>query len=438
MKRLLIVTNLFPPALSPRAFRWHAIARCWVEQGHTVEVITAPHAGAPAQERRDGILVDRVGGRLDSMRARLAPATGLAVVATTSAPSSRPSSLRRAAKWLHDRTWKQVYWPDYAAPWLGPATRAARQRLRQSPYDALVSVALPFTAHLAGLACRPLARVWLADSGDPFALNAASPPNNMALYDRRNRRMEARVLAACDSFTVTTELTRERYVAAFPEAQGKVLVIPPLAAPAPTPAAGPAYFPNDGRRRLVYLGNFHRSVREPGMLFNLLRQLRQAEPEIASTLEVHVFGAAGSFAAELAAMAAEWPGFHAHGGVDRVTVGRVLAAADGLINIGNATPDQLPSKLAEYAASGKPILNLAMHDDDSSAGFLAPYPRATTLVARDGALPLAGFVGFLRQQAGRMLSPPEIARFLAPYTVESVADAYMMALASRGARSTAA
>jgi glycosyltransferase involved in cell wall biosynthesis len=434
MKRLLIVTNLFAPALSPRAFRWHAIARHWVGQGHAVEVITAPHGGAPAKEHLDGILVQRVGGRLDRWRSRLAPAGG---PAAPGAPARRSSALRHAAKWLHDRTWKQLYWPDYAAPWLGPAMRAARTRLAEAPVDALITVALPFTAHLVGLACRPAVRTWLADSGDPFSLNAASPPNNAALYDARNRRSEAQVLAACDSFTVTTAATRERYLAAFPHARGKVQVIPPLAAPAPVETSASPYFPADGRLRLVYLGNLYRSLREPGPLFELLRGLRQREPDLAQRLELHFFGAAGDFAAELAAMTAEWPGFHAHGPVDRPTVARVLASADGLVNIGNATEDQLPSKLAEYAATGKPILNLASREQDSSAAFLAAYPLARTVVSRDGIFPLAPLADFLRHQAGQRLPLPDIAGFLEPYTVHSVADAYLAALSPRG-RSVAA
>lgn len=427
MKRLLIVTNLFPPALSPRAFRWHAIARHWVAQGREITVITAAHAGAPAEERQDGILVQRVGGGLDRLRNRLAPSTGPAAATPQPGIPVRSGGLRRAAKWLHDRTWKQLYWPDYAAPWRGAATRAARRHLEQARVDALITVALPFTAHLVGLSCRPAARTWLADSGDPFSLNAASPPNNTALYDARNRRSEARVLAACDAFTVTTAATRDRYLQAFPEARGKVIVIPPLAAPAPVAEAAP-YFPADGRIRLVYLGNLYRGLREPGPLFDLLHRLRAREPELARTLELHFFGAAGEFAAELAAMTVAWPGFHAHGAVDRATVARVLAGADGLVNIGNATEDQLPSKLAEYAATGKAILNLATRDNDSSAAFLAAYPLATTMAWRDGVFPLEPFADFLRRRAGRQLPGAEIAGFLQPYTVESVADAYLRAL----------
>lgn len=423
--RLLIVSNLYAPALSPRAFRWHAIARHWTGQGHEVAVICAAHRGSPAAETLDGVTVTRIGGALDAWRGRLAPPVAAPAAA---APASGPGGLRSAAKWLHDRTWKRVYWPDYAAPWYAPAKRAARERLRAARHDALITVALPFTAHLVGLACRPLAPVWLADSGDPFSLNHASPPNNLALYDRLNRRAEAKVLAAADVFSVTTAATADRALAAFPSARGKVVVIPPIAAPPELPRHAANFFPDDGRRRLVYLGNLYPRVREPGPLLALLRRLRQEDAALAAKVDVHMFGAPGAFAADFAAMAADWPGFQAHPPVDRATVARVLEGADGLINIGNATEEQLPSKLVEYAATGKPILNLVSRVDDASAGFLAGYPLATNVAVGDGAMPDRAFRDFLREMLGRRVDRASVARFLAPYGVERIAGAYLEAL----------
>jgi len=424
--RLLIVSHLYAPALSPRAFRWHAIARHWVAQGHEVAVICAAHPGSPAGETLDGVAVTRVGGALDVWRGRLAPPA--AAPAGDAAGAAGPGGLRRAAKWLHDRTWKRVYWPDYAAPWYAPAKRVARDRLRASRHDALITVALPFTAHLVGLACRPLVPLWLADSGDPFSLNLASPPNNPLLYDRLNRRAETKVLAAADVFSVTTPATAERTLAGFPAVRGKVVVIPPIAAPPELPPHAARFFPDDGRRRLVYLGNLYPRVREPGPLLALLRRLRLEVPALATNLDVHMFGAPGAFAVELATAAAEWPGFHVHAPIDRSTVARVLEGADGLINIGNATEEQLPSKLVEYAATGKPILNLASHADDASARFLAGYGLATSVAVGEGATPNQAFQGFLREMLGRRLDRAAVARFLAPYTVERIAGGYLEAL----------
>jgi hypothetical protein len=50
-----------------------------------------------------------------------------------------------------------------------------------------------------------------------------------------------------------------------------------------------------------------------------------------------------------------------------------------LVNIGNATVAQIPSKVVEYVAAGKPILNVVTREDDSTAEFLKRYPLALTV-----------------------------------------------------------
>jgi hypothetical protein len=420
--RILIVSHLFDPVPSPRAFRWSAIARRWATQGHAVTVLTAPVPGAAASERVDGVEIRRVGGGLETLRARLTAKAG----ASIGSVAARPDPARRALRWLYDRTWRLVYWPDAAMLWRRAALRQAEAALTGPPVDALVSVALPFTGHRVGLALRQRVPRWLADFGDPFSLSHASPPNNALLYARLNRRAEAKVVRQADIVTVTTAKTKQFYDTTFHPPPHKVLVIPPLA-PQLTWRAAAAPVPG-ARRRLVYLGHLYPVLREPGPLLDLLRRLTAVEPGLAAGITVELYGAAGAFAAELARFAAAWPGFRWHGAVDRTTALGALGEADALINIANTTDWNLPSKLAEYAATGKPILNLAAVPDDASAAFLASYPLATTLWPEAGRLPLDHFTEFLRGQLGRRLEPEAVAAFLAPYGVERVADAYLAAL----------
>src|SRR5262249_5582396 len=156
----------------------------------------------------------------------------------------------------------------------------------------------------------------------------------------------------------------------------------------------------------VYLGHLYPVLREPGPLIDLLRRLVAAEPALAASIAVEFYGSPGVFAADLAAFAREWSGFRPQGAVARVRALAVLEEADALINIANTTDWNLPSKLAEYAATGKPILNVAAGSDDPSAAFLAGYPLATTLLPDRSALPLALLVAFLREQLGRRVAPP--------------------------------
>jgi hypothetical protein len=94
----------------------------------------------------------------------------------------------------------------------------------------------------------------------------------------------------------------------------------------------------------------------------------------------------------------------------------------------------LPSKLVEYAAAARPILNLASAADDTAVDFLAGYPSALTILSDRpqpdrGALESA--LAFI--DAPPPIEPAVIARFLLPYTIERVAAGYAGLLLPRPA-----
>ncbi len=72
-----------------------------------------------------------------------------------------------------------------------------------------------------------------------------------------------------------------------------------------------------------------------------------------------------------------------HGVVSHDVARRAMQEADILVNIGNKSSYQLPSKVVEYASTGKPILNIAQIENDSSAAFLETYPNLLNLLDSD-------------------------------------------------------
>jgi glycosyltransferase involved in cell wall biosynthesis len=387
--RLLIVTYLYAPDRSPRAFRWTALAERWAAAGHEVTVIAA---GARGLDRRNGVTIHRVPGWLRRS----------ATVGGASAARSRRSLLKA----VYDRTLKRVLWPDYAFDWYLPALRCARG----IEADRLVTVSHPFTPHLVGLALKR--RRWLADIGDPFSLLDETPLNNARLYRGLNRRAERRVLAAADAVAVTVESARTAYAAAFPESAPKIAVVPPLLS---LPAAGVNPLPAGGTH-LVFVGTLYRALRNPAPLLALFAELRRRRPDLA----LHFFGELHDCASLFEPLPA---GVHLHGAVPRGTAAAAMRQADALVNIGNATAHQVPSKLVEYVAAGRPILNLAATPADTSAAFLDGHP----------ALCQAGDAEtVLRFLDERRSVPTEWSeRFLAPYRLAAVAGAYERLLEMR-------
>src|SRR5260370_28631962 len=59
---ILIVSYVYAPDRSPRAYRWSALAEYWSRQGHRVDVISGWKQGDERSERRSGVTINRVGG----------------------------------------------------------------------------------------------------------------------------------------------------------------------------------------------------------------------------------------------------------------------------------------------------------------------------------------------------------------------------------------
>jgi hypothetical protein len=114
-----------------------------------------------------------------------------------------------------------------------------------------------------------------------------------------------------------------------------------------------------------------------------------------------------------------------HGIVPRDQAMKAIGQASVLASIGNDTAYQLPSKLVEYAMTGKPIVCVSTVENDSSADFLRGYPASLSLVDHGqppSASQLAAFTGFLRSCAP--VEPSFLEDWLAPFRLDSVAQRY--------------
>ena len=156
-------------------------------------------------------------------------------------------------------------------------------------------------------------------------------------------------------------------------------------------------------------------------LFSLL-----LETNLSSRVELHFFGDYSDCAGEF-----ERYNHHIgsniflHGMVSHKKAFAAMRGADVLVNIGNNTTYQLPSKVIEYLSVDKPILNLANAKTDSSATLLGSYPNSLCLfedgIADDSAL-CSRLTRFIKK-------PPDVSissslSSLATFRVETIADAY--------------
>jgi len=173
----------------------------------------------------------------------------------------------------------------------------------------------------------------------------------------------------------------------------------------------------------VFAGRLYPTIRNPEFLLSLFSRVLEAS--LAGRLELHLFGdtdACASFFRPYDELLGSR--IFLHGPVQREVAVAALRQADVLVNIGNGTRYQLPSKLIEYTAMGKRILNLVTSEDDSSLLFLSGYPAALSVEAA-GELPpeeLARVVSFLENPVS--LDAHVVRRWTAPHRVEVIARAY--------------
>lgn len=375
--KLLLITYSYTPDLTPRAFRWSAVVGELVARGHEVHVLCA--SPVPGREEAPGPVIHRVKDWLLNGSKRVTAGASATNVPVRGAVVTMARKLVRQCVRM---VWRGLYWPDHACGWVIPALRKARTLDAEIGFDWIISSSHPFSGHLVGLLLKkkaPNAR-WLVDISDPFALMKEPSPYNRILYGWLSNWMEGRVVVCADAISVTTESTRKLYIDHFRLDARFVTVIPPLLslpdAPAPTQRS-------DRTLRIVFVGTLYRRLRSPTFLLACAATLKQAYPDI--PLEVHFYGALNDCGDQLAPYTnLADPFVFAHGMVDRVAVLQAMVDADVLVNIGNDSEAQLASKVVEYMAVGRPILNIISIDKDTSVAALVDYSSVLTIRRTEG------------------------------------------------------
>lgn len=345
--QLLLLSATFFPEENPRANRWWPMAKAMAREGHQLTIIARKAAGVPDQLHLEGIRIIRVGWPSAAGKWRSQLHT----------PSSLGWILRRL-QYLRRWTWKEVWWPDSSIFWLLPAAWAAHTYIRQHQTDGLISISLPFTAHLAALWVKkkyPELR-WIADHGDPFSLKGVLPQNNETLYQRLNSQAERSVLRYADHHFVNTPALAAWF---------RGLTNQPISVIAhPVPAYTPTPYPTSiDSFDFYYFGNLYIGGRSPSIFLSFIDYFKQQYPYGAEQLRVSFYGPHPPVGI---------PGYR--GVLSRNEALQKIAESPILLSLGYPHPYMLPMKLMEYIGSGRPILHIASHPDDPVIPYLQNEP----------------------------------------------------------------
>lgn len=277
-------------------------------------------------------------------------------------------------------------------------------------YDAVVCVCAPYRTAFALEKARITAKKLLWQM-DPYAGQSGyTAPGGFA--------REKQLIDAMHRVYIAPTALRD-YAEGAPlyEVRGKMRV---LGFPALVPMPDPA--PHEGLR-CTFCGSLYPGLREPNFALALFAALN--DPELTLTMAGRgwkSFSAATKAAGQVLGSRLVLPG-----PLPPAEAAALEQDADVLLNLGNTRDEQMPSKIFAFLGSGKPILHLAASDADPTLPYLARYPLALVLYAKDGVTPgvTARLNRWLHEVRGRQLPFAETAQLYPEFTPEKVAEEFL-------------
>ena len=382
--KILIISYSYYPDLNPRAFRWTSIVEYLSRKNYDITVVTTLNQNIINEDEIEGVEVIRIPenwfGLFRKKMSSVKSKNDQKDSYLNNHVMNRFSSFaKNILKLIYKLTLRNFQWPDYAWTWIGPTKRKISEVIKlKGQFDIMISVAHPFSSHLIARSIKKVSpnTKWIMDNGDPFCFNGVNP-NNVFLYNRLNRCIEGSCINQSDAFTVTTEETKEEYQKIFPHLKDKLTVILPLLNPEIEKLKKTKSISgkkNKNSLKMVFVGTLYSEIRNPT---EFLRLLDIAGKKISKTIEVDFYGSVNDL--DTKGLSFKNIQVFFNGCIDRKTAQEKMLEADVLINIGNQTSYQLPSKLIEYASLDKPILNISSIENDSSKKFLDNYPLSKTI-----------------------------------------------------------
>jgi hypothetical protein len=339
------------------------------------------------------------------------------------AGAAPPSVMLQALSAVYRHVWKAFVFPDDAWQWYWPALRTAEALHLEQPFDAVVSVSLPFTTHLVGRAFKrrhPEVR-WLADVGDPYSLHPG--PLQNPLYRLPGRRLEHAILMEADAVVLTNHALAEAYERHAGVRAERFAVVPPLWNDEATEADPGEATPLGEGWHIGYFGAFYAPIRTPHALADLIRRTFKQRPDLRQRLFFHFYG---EVFPEFWNLLHDLPNTTLHGLCPPAHAQRQMRQMRALLSVGNTTPWQLPSKAVSYLASGRPVVHLSFEQDDAFVRFWADRPHLLVLRVRQGRVEEADFHRwlFFLEKTPQALSEAECRQRVAAFRAEVLAAEY--------------
>jgi hypothetical protein len=264
-------------------------------------------------------------------------------------------------QWLGELVARKFLFPGAIALGWGRKAPIAIERivstLPQKPL-AVFSTFPPMTVHSTGRAvARRLGLPWIADFRDPFVQEPIAVEGRIPQYMQRS--LEAKFIADADAVIMNTELSAELYRRRYPRHAAKITTIWNGFDPEDSLSALP--IPEGQKRSLRHVGALY-GGRTPVPILQAWGRLRNREHLPVREWELSLIGPCDVNPQDREAIArAEAQGWLTlrNQKIPKAEAVRLIQECDGLLLIQPQSSIQVPAKLFEYIAIGRPILALA-------------------------------------------------------------------------------
>ena len=347
-KKILIVTHQYLPHVSPRTTRWKLLIDELITKGHNVSILTGMYPDFDT----NNVEVLYFGNK-----------NNINIVSNLREKSKQITS-GDSIKKLFYVVLKKVYrffinylaWPDYSMFWLYQVYKNKNNISKD--YDVIISVSLPFSSHIAAyLINKKVKKPWIMDIGDPFSLKLDAPENNRFLYSGLNKRYEKKFYSISDNILFTHQDALDSHKKFFDIQSNKLIVANPISNFDNELFKNALSYDYSSRPiKISYFGIFTKGVRSPDSFLELVKKNNELEfswyvnedsKKIIKSCDInddkHIF----------------------YPQVSREEAQKLMVnSTHCLLSIGNKNPNQIPSKVVEYLATGKPIIHYTEIDND--------------------------------------------------------------------------
>lgn len=374
--RILIITHSYFPANEPRAFRWTRISEVLVSQGIDVDVLTMGNCGRfSTVSKKKGVRIIRVIDPIETFKNRSSK-SGIKNKSIEGNFFSIGGFIRKLLEFIR--------WPDYAFLWILPAIKVGNILIKNNNYYAVISVSNPFSSHVVANFLRLSINniPWICDYGDPFSFEFSYPSNNLSLYRKINFWFEEKIISKSKKISVTNYSVLSRFKEYFDIGSSSFKVIPPFINIIPLNVKKndfDIYFDNQSFH-LVYTGVLYSSIRNPSYLLKVISLINEKNL-LPQKVKLHFFGNLGDCKIifdQYSSSSIDW--LFLHGNVTQEVIHSCILKASVLVNLGNKSGHQLPSKIYEYMSTKLPILNFVYSYSDLTIEILNQYNSSCTLL----------------------------------------------------------